>query len=179
MIAEIIRMDKDLNFRPTPSIMLIPEFKHLWENVDNPEIYFAYIHLMLYPTSIYSNMTEGEKEKQIHADYPIDKNDPYFVIAYRKAEKLYETPLKRGFYSAKRAYESLIGSMEMISPENITHGRDGNYNDVASYLKNSKQYMDAYLEVENKYKEEISGWGERELGFDEDFDYNDQDVALQ
>lgn len=178
MVSEIIKLDADLNFKPTVNALTVPEFKNLWEKVENPEIYFCYIHLMLYPVSVYSDVPENEKESLIHKDYPVDKMNPWFIIAYEKAEKLYNTPLKRGFLSAKKVYDTLVHAMDNIEDQGITFGKDGNYTDVTNYLKNSRQYMDAYLEVENKYKEEITGWGTRELGYDDDFDYENSNITL-
>jgi hypothetical protein len=171
MTAEIIKLDQDLNFKPTTNALLIPEFKNLWTKVENPEIYFCYIHCMLYPVSVFSNLPESEKEAAVLADYPIDKMNPYFILAYDKAEKLYETPLKRGFLSAKIVYDTLVHAMSSIGDIGITYGKDGNYSDVTSFLSKASGFMQSYVEVENRYKEETAGWGGRELDFDEKTDY--------
>ena len=178
MIAEIFKLDKDGNFIPTSQALNIPEFKNLWTKVENPEIYFSYIHYMLYPVSIYSELAEDEKENTIHEDYPVDKNNPYFVVAYNKAEKLYTTPLRKGYLSAKKVYETLIIAMNNIGDVGVTFGRDGNYSDLKDFLSRSEQFMEAYKAVENKYKEEISAYGSREIGYDDDFDYSSKNPEI-
>ncbi len=178
MVAEIIKLDQDLNFKPTTNAMLVPEFKNLWTKVENPEIYFCYIHLMLYPISVFSNLPENEKEKAIHEEYPIDKMNPYFILAYEKAEKLYETPLKRGYISAKKVYDTLVHTMSSIEDTGISFGKDGNYGDVTNYLKSSSQYMAAYLEVQDKFLSETTGFGSREIGYDDEYSYIDKTPNL-
>lgn len=179
MLAEIIRFNHDLVIVPTNNALVVPELKNLWKNVETPEIYFAYIHCMLFPTSAYSNLSEEEKEKIVHSDYPIDKTNPYFILAYNKCESLYETPIKRGFMASKTTYEMLVKTMEAIATSgNIQTGKDGNYGDVTNFLKNAKGYMDSYLEVENKYKEEQTGYASRAFGFDEGINYLDKELDL-
>lgn len=179
MLAEIIRFNQDLVIVPTNNALAVPELKSLWKNVETPEMYFAYIHCALFPTSAYSNMDEEEKLKAIDNDYPIDKTNPYFIVAYNKCESLYETPIKRGFMASKVTYEMLVKTMESIAAGGlITTGRDGNYSDVTNFLKNAKGYMDSYLDVENKYKEEQTGYASRAFGFDEGVNYLDKELDL-
>jgi hypothetical protein len=178
MIGEIFRVNHEGNFVPTNQAMGIPEFKNLWDKVPNPEIYFLYIHYMLFPVSLYSEVPESEKEEMITKDYPVDKTNPYFIIAYKKAEKLYETPLKRGFLAAKTVYEIMSSAMQNINSIGLTFGRDGNYADITSFLKNSQSFMDSYIAVESRYKEEINGWGSRDIGFDDTHDYVTSNIEL-
>lgn len=175
MIAEIIKV-KDNQFVPTTNALGIPEFKMLWDNVDNPEIYFLFIHYLCYPISAYSELNELEKWDILMKDFPIDDEDPYFIIAKEKAEKLYSTPLKRGFLATKKSYDNL--SLAVETQTTITFGRDGNSSDIASYIKNSESYMTAYVAAEKKYKEEISSYGSREIGFDEAVNYNEIEPDL-
>lgn len=175
MIAEIFKI-KDNRFLPTSNALGVPEFKALWDNVDNPELYFLFLHYYFYPVSAYSELPEHEKWDILMKDFPIDDEDPFFVIAKEKAQKLFTTPLKRGFLATKKGYDNLSLAVEM--QEHISFGKDGNSTDIASYIKNSSAYMEAYISAEKKYKEEISSYGSREIGFDDIYDYSNKDVDL-
>jgi hypothetical protein len=175
MVAEIFRIHEN-EFVPTNNALAIPEFKALWKNVDNPELYFLYIHYLHYPTSAYAELKEGEKEAQLLEDFPIDKEDPYFILAEQKAAILYNTPLKRGFKAAKKAYDLLSMTMDTLSE--ISLGKDGTYADVNSYLNNADKHMTSFIAVEKKYKSEVSSYGSREIAFDDKIDYSTENIDL-
>ena len=175
MVGEIFKI-KDNKYIPTSNALGVPEFKALWENVENPELYFLFLHYYFYPISAYSEVPEQDKWNLLMQDFPIDDEDPFFIIAKEKAELLYKTPLKRGFLATKKGYDNLSLAVEL--QDKVSFGKDGNYSDIASYIKNSKDYMEAYISAEKKYKEEISSYGSREIGFDDTFDYSNKDVDL-
>lgn len=170
MVGEIITI-KNNQFVPTLNALGVPEFKALWENVENPELYFLFIHYLCYPVSAYSELNEKDKWDILMKDFPIEDENPFFIIAKEKAELLYSTPLKRGFLATKKGYDNLSWAIENQSA--ITFGRDGNSTDIAAYIKNSELYMTSYIAAERKYKEEISSYGSREIGFDEQIDYEE------
>jgi hypothetical protein len=176
MIAEIFKVDSSGKYHPTANALGIPEFHNLWFNVEYPDLYFRYIHYLLFPLSAYSDYPESERESYIHKDFPINKNNPYFIIALEKAESMYESSLKRMFIATKHSCDTVSYFMSTI--DGITFGKDGNYTDVASFLKTADNMMENYLKVEGRYKETISTYGTRQLGFDEKFNYLDEEVDL-
>ena len=175
MIAEVIRI-KDNVFVPTVAALAVPELKELWENVEHPELYFLYIHNYLYPTSAYAEVEESEKKDLLLRDFPIDEEDPFFIAAFEKCEKLYETPLKRGFLATKIAYDIL--SRSMSNTHHITFGRDGNASEVASFIKNSEQFMKAYMSAMNTFKDQLKSYGSKAISDEDEFDYDDGSVDL-
>jgi hypothetical protein len=175
MVGEIFKV-KGNEYIPTSNALGIPEFRMLWDNVDNPEIYFCFLHYYYYPTSAYSEVPESDRWEVVKKDFPVDDEDPFFIAAKNKCEILYTTPLKRGFLATKRGYDNL--SLAVENQTSISFGRDGNATDIASYIKNSESYMTAYAAAEKKYKEEISAYGSRDLGFDDNMDYDTLDIEL-
>lgn len=173
MIAEIFTITQDGEFKPTANALGVPEFHNLWFKVENPEIYFLYIHYMLFPKSAYSEYPENEKEAAIHHDFPVDKTNMYFILAFDKAEKMFNTSLQRGFKATKIAYDTY--SFTMSNVQSITFGVDGNAKDVKAYLMDADELMKRFNSVESQYKESISMYGSRELAFDEKIDYENED----
>ena len=175
MVSEIITI-KDYKFIPTANTLAVPEFLQLWKKVKNPELYFLFLHNYYFPISAYSELPEGSKWNEIKKDFPIDDENPYFLIAKEKAEKLYATTIKEAFLSTKTIYENFI--LGLKTQNNITFGKDGNSNDIRTYLKESESLMRSYTAVEKLYKESIASYGSRDLGFDNETNYQDIDMDL-
>lgn len=175
MISEIIKI-KDYKFIPTVNTLSVPEFLSLWKNVENPELYFLFLHSYYFPISAYSELPESIKWESIKKDFPIDDEDPYFIIAKDKAELLYSTPIKRGFITTKTAYENYTAAVETQSK--ITFGKDGNAADIKGFIKDSETLMDAYTAVEKIYKASIASYGSRDLGFDNETNYQNLNIDL-
>ena len=175
MLGEIIKI-KNNEFVPTTNALGVPELKMLWDNVDNPEIYFLWIHYYCFPVSAYSEVPEYDKINLLNQDFPVDSENPFFIVAKEKAEILYNTPLKRIFLAAKKSADNVASAVE--SQDKISFGRDGNFSDITSFLKNSEAYMLAYTAAEKRYKEEISMYGSREIASDDNVDYQTGEITL-
>lgn len=150
------------------SILSIPEFKALWEK--RKEIQdFQYLWALYDPESPYSNLDELEKEYEILKDYPkVKRQDPLFVKAQDKCEKLYMTPLRKLLRGVKSSIERLSLYLETTE---IEHGRDGNLNQIVNAQKSLALIVKNYQSTEDAYKQEFSkNRGDYRVGVDEDYD---------
>jgi len=173
---EILTIDKD-SFKPTVTALSVPELLNLWRNVEEPEIYFLNLYHLTSPSSPYFDLEETEKEQLINNEYPVDNNNPYYVLALDKLTTLTSTPAKRAFLAAKKAYDQLNKAMIIQSEQEVTFGQDGTYRDIADYLNKSKGLMVAFNEVEKLYKAETAAYGQRNTSFENEHDYENLDNA--
>ena len=173
---EIITIERD-EFKPTVAALSVPELLNLWKNVEEPEMYFLNLYHITSSTSPYFDLEESEKEKIINTEYPVDTSNPYYVLALNKLNDLTTTPNKRAFLAAKKAYDSLNKAMIIQSEQEVTFGQDGNYRDIVDYLNKSKAMMQSFNEVERLYKAEVATYGQRNISFENEHDYENLDNA--
>ena len=175
---EIITLEKD-EFKPTVQALSVPELLNLWKNVPDPEVYFLNLYHLTSPFSPYFDLEEGEKERIIHLEFPVDVNNPYYVIAADKLDELSTTPNKRAFMAAKKSYDALNKAMIIQSDQVITFGTDGNYRDISNYLQQSKQLMQSFNEVEKLFKAEVAAYGKRNISYENEHDYENLNDARE
>lgn len=159
------------------TILSIPEFKELNESldIDTSLMCFQYIWAMLDPYSPFFNFDETEREEQVLKDFPIHKylNDLEMVSAIEKAEKLYNSPVRKILRGTKNAVEKLV---EYFDTMTIESGRDGNITAVKAAIVDMPKIIKAYQEAEQAYKTEVQrNRGDVQSAVDEDIDddYND------
>lgn len=153
-------------------ILSIPEFKDLIESldIDTALMCFQYIWAMYDPQSPYFNFDETEREEMILKDFPVHKylNDLEMVSAIEKAEKLYNSPVRKILRGTKSAVEKLV---EYFDTMTIEAGRDGNITAVKAAIVDMPKMIKAYQEAEQAYKTEVQrNRGDMKSAIDDDYE---------
>lgn len=110
----------------------------------------------------YFNVPEDDKEELILSDIEADfmPDDPPIQEALRKCRDLYDTPTFRAFRGIKTMLDRLSVYMET---QQITVGRDGNFNSLISAAKNydaiRASFKGAYKDLEDEQRKIRGGAG--------------------
>lgn len=156
------------------SILSIPEFLQVWEKYKDIQI-FQYIYSMYDPESPYGNIDELDKEEFILKDYPIHGylNEIDVIRCIEKAEKLYDSPIRKILKGTKNAVEKLVSYFDTMT---IESGRDGNIAAVKSAIVDMPKIITAYQNAEQAYKQEVQrSRGDIQSAVDEDYESNYDD----
>lgn len=134
-------------------ILSIKEFKELWEKTHS-SLPFRYIWSMLDPESPYMNIPDDEREEEVTKDLEsFDKHSVEFVLAYKRAERLYDSPIRRLMQGARTNINNMANYLNNVTVE---HGRDGNLNTLINFHKNLLPLIRNFSAVETEYRQIVS-----------------------
>lgn len=154
-LPKVITIDKG-NVVIDENIYTIPEFKNLWKKTKS-SVPFHYIWAMYDPESPYMNLTDEEREEQIKKDIltgeKFDRDSVEFSLAMKRAEKLYDSPIRKLMRGAKVNIDNLAMYLETVQ---IEHGRDGNLNTLINLHKNLLPLIKNFSAVESEYRQVVS-----------------------
>ena len=152
----------------TPDVLLIPEFKKLVDDYEEPMAALAYVYFMVSPESPYADVPEKDKSQIISQDVGGDFGfeDQAIEDALKKAEFLYTTPTRRFFINAKKGLETLG---DYLGTTSITEGKDGNFSGFQMSMSRVGKIIQEFKILEKEYNEEVASSirGGHETGYDE------------
>ena len=169
-LADIFTIENE-SIKLDTSILIVPEFKLLWETYKDLD-WFKVMYLLHNSRSPYANMYYDLRKNQVEQEFSnLDLTCPIFELACQKYELLNITPSTRYFNSIKSLIEKLTAYCESVE---INDSKDGNLTHILRLLKESKSNLESYKAVENTYiEEQLSARGNAELGQDE-LNYDDE-----
>ena len=149
-------------------ILLIPEFKSLWENTHDLTP-FQYIWAMYDPQSPYFNIKETEKHDHVVKDFPEVRkylDDEDFLDMDEKAKELFHSPVREILDGTKHIIEKLS---RFYKETEITSGKDGNLAQIKSSIVDLPKIIKAYQDAESEYYKEVEKVrGSSQTAVDED-----------
>jgi len=145
----------------TPEGLYIPAMRQIWErnkkDEDLRDREVVALYHLVDPRSIYSKMEESERISEVLADYlphwgSLEDADEDFMLAIEKYEKLIHGPASRRYSGAVKAAERITNYLET---EEVRGGRDGNFSQVETSIKNSVEAMKALEELKKLADREV------------------------
>lgn len=135
-------------------IFAIPEFKKLYEHSKGDLLPFMYIWAMQDPTSPYMDFSDLEKEEEVLNDFPVHDylSEMPMVLAIKKAEKLYYSPIRDILDGARAAVKNVSIFLRNTPAEG---GRDGTVTQIVSSLKSLDDIIKNYSKAEAAYLQEV------------------------
>lgn len=142
---------------PTEHCYLLKTLKVIMETypIDYLNVY-AYIFYMTCPNADlnpFFNVPEVDKEEMIRKEVGgnFSAEDDEVIAALEFADKLYETPTKRAYYSGKKALDNIS---IYLSRTEVSDGRDGSGTLIGRYLEKLPDYRDSVNKLEKELIEE-------------------------
>jgi hypothetical protein len=155
----------------TPEGLNIPEFKEIWKSDKDrykrlAQGTLAYIYHMLDPRSVYANLSEKDKEREIIKDYIPESNrrggytPPERVLkAMEKYEKLIDTPLTRLLASARRGIDKTseyFDGIDYTEIDELTGAPKYDINKVMGAYAKLDQVIKSVSELEKQVKKDLA-----------------------
>lgn len=147
----------------TPTCLLIPELKAVYDAYKDPIPAFCYLHFRYAPKGPYCNVPEEDKEEIVLMDFPGEYTleDPVMQEAVKKIEFLITTSTYRYYLDNKVLIEKL-GHYARTTP--ITAGRDGNFTSMQAQIKSVGKTIQEFRDLEKVVQEEIDEYKSRVRG---------------